>query len=133
MLHISGKELFYGLENVAIRLDEIVRKLNVKQQCFEIKLIMMEAITNAFIHGNNSDASKPIELHYELKNNLLSIEVSDCGNGFKNISISKKINEDDIFKESGRGLYIISCYVDDIQFKSNSIIMKKYVNYEVVL
>ena len=39
----------------------------------------------------------------------------------------KEINEDRILEESGRGLYIISSYTDEMEFKDNSIIMKKHI------
>ncbi|MDP4178213.1 MAG: ATP-binding protein, partial [Bacillota bacterium] len=64
---------------------------------------------------------------------LLLIEVTDCGNGFKNIIIPEQINENDILKESGRGIYLINCYADEVKFKENSIIMKKYIDKEVLV
>ncbi|MDP4178838.1 MAG: ATP-binding protein, partial [Bacillota bacterium] len=111
----KGRVSFYGIEGIEGKLDTIIKELNIEQQYFEIKLIMMEAVTNAFIHGNNLDTSKLIMLHYELINNLLLIEVTDCGNGFKNIIIPEQINENDILKESGRGIYLINCYADEVK------------------
>ena len=131
----EGEVLFYGLEGIDKKLDNIISTLNLDKQNFEIKLIMMEAITNAFFHGNNSkeDKLKLVCLHYELKDNLLLIEVTHCGESFKNISIPKEINDEDLLKESGRGLYLIGCYTDEVKFKGNSIIMKKYVNKGAVV
>lgn len=122
---IHGKVSFYGVDNISERLDVIIKSLNIKKQCFEIKLIVVEAVNNAFIHGNNSDNNKPISLQWELKENFLMISVTDCGYGIKNLINYKEINEDNILEESGRGLYIISSYTDEMEFKDNSIIMKK--------
>ena len=49
------------------------------------------------------------------------------------VSIPKEINDEDLLKESGRGLYLIGCYTDEVKFKGNSIIMKKYVNKGAVV
>ena len=60
MLVTEGKVLFYGVDNISEKLDVIIKSLNLKKQYFEIKLIIVEAVNNAFIHGNNSDKNKSI-------------------------------------------------------------------------
>ena len=127
MSSTQGKVSFYGVDNIIEKLDVIIKPLNLKKQYFEIKLIIIEAINNAFIHGNNSNKSKPISLQWEFKENLLIVSVTDCGDGVKNLNNNKEINEDDILEESGRGLYIISSYADEMEFEGNSIIIKKYI------
>ena len=127
MSSTQGKVSFYGVDNISEKLDIIIKPLNLKKQYFEIKLIIIEAINNAFIHGNNSDKNKPISLQWEFKENLFIVSVTDCGDGVKNLNNHKEINEDNILKECGRGLYIISSYADEMKFEGNSIIIKKYL------
>ncbi|AWK53004.1 ATP-binding protein [Clostridium beijerinckii] len=123
----QSKMLFYGVDNISEKLDDIINPLNLKKQYFEIKLIIIEAINNAFIHGNNSDKNKPITLRWKFKENLLIVSVTDCGDGVKNLRNHKEINEDNILEECGRGLYIIYSYADEVEFECNSITMKKYI------
>ena len=127
MLVTKGELIFYGIDNISEKLDNIIKTLNLKKQHFEIKLIIIEAINNAFIHGNNRDKTKPISFQWKLENNLLKFNVTDCGYGFKDLKTYKQINEDNIGEESGRGLYIINYYADEVSFKGSSIIMKKYL------
>jgi len=127
MSSTQGKVSFYGVDNISEKLDVIIKPLNLKKQYFEIKLIIIEAINNAFIHGNNSDKNKPISLQWEFKENLFIVSVTDCGDGVKNLNNNKEINEDNILEECGRGLYIISSYADEMKFEGNSIIIKKYL------
>jgi len=127
MSSTQGKVSFYGVDNISEKLDIIIKPLNLKKQYFEIKLIIIEAINNAFIHGNNSDKNKPISLQWEFKENLFIVSVTDCGDGVKNLNNNKEINEDNILEECGRGLYIISSYADEMKFEGNSIIIKKYL------
>jgi len=127
MSDASGKVVFYGVSDIGQKLDDIMEVLKLRNQCFEIKLIISEAVTNAYIHGNNSDNSKPISVEWELRDNLLSIKVEDCGQGIKDINLHKEINEEEILDDSGRGLFIISSYTDELIISGSSVIMKKYL------
>lgn len=123
----NGKIVLYGVDDINNTLDNIIKALNTREQYFEIKLIMFEAVNNAFVHGNNSDKNKPISICWEMKENFLRIDVTDCGYGLNDLKIHREITEDNILDECGRGLYIIDNYTDEVQFKGNSIIMKKYL------
>ena len=87
---------------------------------------MIEAVNNAFIHGNKKDKEKPVCIEWILEENLLEVSITDCGEGVEKLS-SYHYEEDDILAESGRGLLIINSYSDEVEFKGNSIIIKKYI------
>jgi len=127
MLVTKGKLVFYGVDNITQNLDKFIKALNIKKQYFEIKLIIVEAVSNAFIHGNNSDKNKPISIKWKLKENLLIISVTDCGSGVTVLKNYEEMDEDNILEECGRGLYLINCYTDEMEFKGSSMIMKKYL------
>lgn len=57
----------------------------------------------------------------------LTLTVTDCGDGIKSLDIVKEINQNNILSESGRGLFIINCYADEVNYIDNSIIVKKYI------
>jgi serine/threonine-protein kinase RsbW len=117
----------YGIKDIERKIDSIIDELNLKDECFGIRIILNEAITNAFIHGNKSDATKPICLKFEFENNMLKIEVKDCGKGLGSVTVKDKIDEDKILDENGRGLFLIKCYSDEVEFKQNSIIVRKCI------
>ncbi|WP_160686514.1 ATP-binding protein [Clostridium sp. C2-6-12] len=125
MPEIDGKVLFYGIDNINEKLDNIIQSLNIKRQSFEIKLILIEAVNNAYIHGNKKDIEKPICIEWKLAEDLLEISITDCGEGIEYLSNYNYDN--DILSESGRGLLIINSYSDSVEFKGNSIIIKKYI------
>jgi serine/threonine-protein kinase RsbW len=125
---IKGKSVLYGLDSLDTKLDSIIDELGLEKYRFETKLILIEAVTNAFIHGNNRDISKPISISFNLEGSLLKIDVTDCGRGFNTLQVREDIDDKDILSESGRGLYLINCYTDEVEFKGSSIIMKKYVS-----
>ena len=125
MFITNGEMVLYGIDNINEKLDKIVESLNLQKQNFELKLIMSEAITNAFIHGNNSNKSKPIFVKWELNDEFVNITVKDSGKKLGDLVINKDV-EEDILSESGRGLNIISLYADEVKFGENGIVMKKY-------
>ena len=51
----------------------------------EIKTVISEAVTNAIVHGYNSDESKKVYLEFELSNDVLTMIVKDNGIGIENI------------------------------------------------
>ncbi|WP_294376422.1 ATP-binding protein [uncultured Clostridium sp.] len=127
MENVKGELILYGIENINENLDNIVGSLGLKDSIFEVKLIISEAITNAFIHGNNSDKTKPINVKWDMNGNNLCIQVKDCGRDNKDFEIDTDIDNSDFLSESGRGLFIISSYADEVEFKENTLIMKKVV------
>jgi serine/threonine-protein kinase RsbW len=126
MAETNGKVLFHGIDNINDKLDDIIESMKIENKIFEIKLILIEAVNNAFIHGNKKDKEKPICFEWKLKDNLLEFSVTDCGAGVESLS-NHNYEEEDILSESGRGLLIINSYSDLVEFKGNSIIMKKYI------
>ena len=124
----TNELIFYGIDYMSLDLDWIIQSLDIKNNNFEIKLIMSEAITNAFIHGNNKDKSKPIVVMWKKEKDYLKISVKDCGTKKQKLDLYKDIDEDIILEESGRGLFIISSYSDEVKFEDGCIIMKKLIN-----
>lgn len=122
MCTIEGEKVFYGIENINNKLDSIIGALKLKKYIFEVKLIISEAITNAYIHGNKSDNTKAISVSWIIENNNLCIKVKDSGESTEKLIIDKN---NDLLSENGRGLFIISAYSDEFYFKDNTITMKK--------
>lgn len=126
MSETYGKVLFYGIDNINEKLDNIIQSINLEKQSFEIKLILIEAVSNAYIHGNKKDKKKPIRVEWKLTHNLLEVSITDCGEGVEILS-NYNHEENDILDESGRGILIINSYSDLVEFKGNSLIIKKYI------
>ncbi|WP_242967918.1 ATP-binding protein [Tepidibacter mesophilus] len=120
--------VLYGLDNYKQVIDNVINELNISHDCFDIKLILTESLTNAFKHGNNSDNYKPIYLRYIYNNMNIEFEIEDCGNGFKSLSIPNKLSDENLLNDSGRGLFLIECIADNIEFKENKLIIQKYLN-----
>lgn len=92
-----------------------------------------EATGNAIEHAHKYDRTKKIQLHIEVNPQRFTITVTDSGvNTFNNVVQREQVNQD-ILKETGRGmgLILIKQMMDDVTLKptatwGTSITMTKY-------
>jgi anti-sigma regulatory factor (Ser/Thr protein kinase) len=84
---------------------------------FEIELALQEALANAIRHGCQNDPTKSIQccVTYEDAGDVL-IVVRDPGPGFDVTSLPNPIEETNLFKGSGRGIYLINQLMDEVRF-----------------
>lgn len=83
-----------------------------------IMLTLSEAVNNAIMHGNKQDANKQVVIQTALDNKkkLLTVSVEDEGDGFDPEDIPDPLKDENLMNQSGRGVYLIKQYADDIQF-----------------
>lgn len=119
--------ILYGLDKHKEIIDKIICDLNIYDHDFDIRLILTEALTNAFAHGNKNDEKKPVFLRYDYDGQYIKFEIEDSGTGYKNVRITDDISDDRLLEDSGRGLFLIKCISDEMDFKDNTLIIKKYL------
>ena len=79
-------------------------------------LAVTEASTNAIIHGNKGDGTKLVIIDVTKEDNQLIIRVKDQGKGFDPAKIPDPTETDNLLKDSGRGIYLMRVYMDDLKF-----------------
>ncbi|KJS19871.1 MAG: hypothetical protein VR72_17140 [Clostridiaceae bacterium BRH_c20a] len=119
--------VLFGLDKHNKVIDYIRNDIVKCPFIMDIELIISEAVSNAFIHGNQKDVSKPIYVRYKNNGKQIVLEIEDCGPGYSNVIIPKEISDDDLLNEGGRGLFLISCIADEIIFFQRTIIIKKNI------
>ena len=85
-----------------------------------IGMSVRESVTNAIQHGNKLDLSKTVDIRFEVMPDRLSISVKDQGNGFKADDIPNPLDADNLQKPSGRGIFYIRTFMDEVEFRSLS-------------
>jgi serine/threonine-protein kinase RsbW len=85
-----------------------------------IGMSVRESVTNAIQHGNKLDLSKKVDIRYEVTPEQLSISVRDQGNGFKANEIPNPLDAGNLLKPSGRGIFYIRTFMDEVEFRSLS-------------
>jgi serine/threonine-protein kinase RsbW len=82
-----------------------------------IGMSVREAVTNAIQHGNKLDLSKKVNIRFEVSPDQLSISVRDQGNGFQADAIPNPLDTDNLLKPSGRGIFYIRTFMDEVEFR----------------
>ncbi|ADG71062.1 ATP-binding protein [Brachyspira murdochii] len=102
------------------------------EQCDALQVAFEEALTNAILHGNKNNHNKNIYLSINIDNEKIEIIIEDEGEGFDYFTAMINLTEsqENIYKDSGRGIFLISLYTDDFYFEDNGrkIVMIKYRN-----
>lgn len=86
---------------------------------FEIKLCIEEAVRNAIVHGNKSDPRKKVRFSYEIDQDAINIEIEDEGAGFNHQAVKDPTKEENILRNSGRGVYLIKKLMDSVEYNQN--------------
>jgi serine/threonine-protein kinase RsbW len=115
---------------VSDNISETLTRLEVpEQKRFEIALAVQEALANAVVHGCGNDPTK--EVRCQLKsdpNGRIVIIVTDPGPGFRPELIANPKQDENLYADHGRGVYLIRQLMDEVHFErsGNEIRMWKY-------
>ncbi|MCH7773881.1 MAG: ATP-binding protein [Bacteroidetes bacterium] len=81
-----------------------------------VLLAVTEATTNAIIHANKCDTNKKVTIDASVENSKLIIKIKDEGEGFDPGNIPDPTDPENLLKDSGRGIYLMRVYMDDLQY-----------------
>jgi CheY-like chemotaxis protein/serine phosphatase RsbU (regulator of sigma subunit) len=76
-----------------------------------MRMVLSEAILNAWKHGNAKDPEKPLTVAWRLGNDFC-LEVTDQGSGFDFRHLPDPVSSFNLFRSHGRGLFIIGLFTD---------------------
>jgi serine/threonine-protein kinase RsbW len=82
-----------------------------------IFLAVTEATTNAIIHANKCDINKIVTIDAYVENSKLIIKIKDEGEGFEPGNIPDPTEPENLLKDSGRGIYLMRVYMDDMEYR----------------
>jgi serine/threonine-protein kinase RsbW len=110
----------------------ICEECNVSDDIYpDIMLAVTEACTNGIIHGNQFDPLKVVAVHTELSSsNQLIFTVKDQGLGFNPDKLPNPIEEENLLKSGGRGVYLMKHYAGSVTYNSigNEVILSFNLN-----
>ena len=118
------EEKFYGVADAQKRIDQLLDKMPYDVDAFSFRLVLMELLTNAYKHGSDFDDTVPIKAIIYINEKELFIEVFDLQSRKERIKIKQSLPLETLLEESGRGLFLVNCYVNNLYLTGNSIIAK---------
>ena len=100
--------------------DEICRIAGLDEDSMlNLGLALREATVNAMKHGNKLQESRPVKVTFHLIGRRLEVDIMDEGEGFDfERDVDPRLPEN-LDKTSGRGLFLMRTFVDDIRFARN--------------
>ena len=108
------------LERVEGLLNQLQQALGVDDDFYaRLMLSVSEAATNAVVHGNKLDLSKKVMIQAKANTTILTFTITDEGNGFDPEDIANPVDEENLLNTSGRGVFLMREYTDEIEFQDD--------------
>jgi serine/threonine-protein kinase RsbW len=96
-------------------IDAMVRLGYPGTDVFAVRLAVDEALTNAFKHGHQGDAGRPIRVRFQVTGEQIQVEVADEGPGFDPAGVADPRSAEGLQRTSGRGLYLMRCCMSSVR------------------
>jgi serine/threonine-protein kinase RsbW len=111
----SRLELLSVLDKVA---QIVCERVNFDDTaCSQVTMSVIEAGTNAIQHGHKRDASKMVDVAFEVFPDRVEIVVKDHGKGFNPSAVNGDVTGPDHLLDSrGRGIFIMRACMDEVDF-----------------
>jgi serine/threonine-protein kinase RsbW len=85
---------------------------------FHVEIALREALANAILHGCKADPSKKIECSVTGdKDRGIFIVVRDLSAGFDSEKLPCPTDEQNLFSDYGRGIYLINRLMDEVRYE----------------
>ncbi len=91
-----------------------------EDECGRIAMAVREAAVNAVLHGNRYDPTKRVTVSFETIPDSLTITVRDEGPGLDPSLIPDPLAPENLLKQSGRGIFLIRAFMDEVRFRDMS-------------
>jgi serine/threonine-protein kinase RsbW len=118
------------IEGVVSRVVRLIGESACPQDSENVELALQEALMNAILHGNRNDPEKYVRICVAVEEGGgILIVVKDCGPGFDPSAVPNPTLRENIYREGGRGLYLISQLMDEVQYKfenGTAVYMRRY-------
>ncbi len=88
-----------------------------EDDCHKIGMSVREGVINAFQYGNGKQREKKIHLTIELAPEKMVIRVLDQGRGFSLADVPDPLDEENLLKSSGRGIFLMRSFMDEFDVR----------------
>ncbi|MBI5178081.1 MAG: response regulator [Nitrospinae bacterium] len=81
-----------------------------------INIALYEALINAMLHGNRGNTAKKVKIRADIAWREAKFTIADEGQGFSPDELANPTDPKNLYKISGRGIYLMRHFMDDIVF-----------------
>lgn len=105
----------------------VCEEFGVKDDAFgNVLIAVSEAVNNAIQHGNKDIPNAKVELIVANHDTVFCIQVKDEGNGFGFLELPDPTAPENLFKDSGRGVFLMKNLADEVEFLNTGSVVNLY-------
>ncbi len=130
-IKISIPSLIENIKIIESFIDNAREKFEINDDIYgNIMISVTECISNAIIHGNESNKNKLVHLELLIEDELLKFIIEDEGQGFDFTEQQDPTSPENIEKTGGRGIFLIKHLTDEVKFEEGGkkTILSFYMN-----
>ena len=86
-----------------------------EDQQHEIGISLRECMVNAVVHGNRYNTRKKVHFVLSHTPERLEIIIGDEGDGFDATNVPDPLAEENLLRQSGRGVLMMQAFMDEFQ------------------
>ncbi len=107
-----------NIDEIEKLLISINREFKLPEEKFNnLMIAVTEILLNAIVHGNKLNEEKMVTICIDYDDDEIKVKICDEGNGFDYSDIPDPTSEENLFKASGRGMYIVRALVKDFKYE----------------
>jgi len=129
VVRLEFTSAFEMLDLVQVVSDHVGRTIGLDDDAQHyVGVAIRESVINAIKHGNRNDPGKRVFVEFSIGKSagpaaedpgtVLIVRVRDQGEGFDPESIADPLAPENLLKASGRGIFLIRSFMDDVQLQS---------------
>lgn len=85
-----------------------------------IGMAVRECMVNAVVHGNRYNKNKHVHVNVKKSPTDFEIRITDQGEGFEMERVPDPLDDANILRHSGRGLFLMGAFMDDVKVRKAS-------------
>lgn len=108
------------LSDVDVFVEGLLRGFGAGESAVaDIAISVSELVNNAILHGNKSASDKTVTVTISRSDSCVEISVTDQGTGFDPSDIENPIDDANLMKEVGRGIFIVRSLMDQVEIEAS--------------
>jgi serine/threonine-protein kinase RsbW len=82
-----------------------------------IGMALRECMVNAVVHGNRYNRNKVVRVRVTRAGGRFTIRITDQGEGFEVKEVPDPLDDTNLLRNSGRGLFLMGAFMDDVKVR----------------
>ena len=107
----------HRVERFLVKMNTVLKTND--ERLSTLLVVLTEAVNNAITHGNKRNPHKRVIVTCVRDGEALVVTVKDEGKGFNPDAVPDPIHEDNLLRESGRGVFLMRQLMESVSYNKN--------------